>query len=66
MNTVWGIVMALVGAVFIGWGRTRSGFIVYRLLAARSRILWGDNVHLFYQGVGLVLVAVGALTAALA
>jgi hypothetical protein len=41
-------------------------FVVYELLAARSRILWGegDAVHRFYQVTGLTLVILGGLWAA--
>ncbi len=51
VGIVWGLIIAAVGALFIVWGRTRSDFAVYRLLVARSRILWGegDRVHGFYQ-----------------
>lgn len=57
--------MAVIGALFFAWGRSRSEFVVYRLLAARSRIFWSDRVHGFYQVVGVILVAVGMLWAAL-
>ena len=39
MNVIWGLIIALVGALFITWGRTKSDFGLYRLLVARSRIL---------------------------
>lgn len=63
MGVVWGLLIAGVGVLFITWGRTRSGFVVYRLLEARSRVLWGDRVHDFYQVVGVILVVVGAVVA---
>lgn len=63
MGVVWGLLIAAVGVLFIIWGRARSGFVVYRLLEARSRILWGDRVHDFYQVVGVILVVVGAVVA---
>ena len=66
MGIVWGLIVAAVGALFIVWGRKRSDFVVYRLLVARSRILWGDGdrVHGFYQVVGAMMVACGAVIAA--
>ena len=66
MGIVWGLIVAAVGALFIVWGRTRSEFVVYRLLVARSRILWGegDRVHGFYQVAGAMIVVVGAVIAA--
>ena len=65
MGIIWGLITAVIGALFIAWGRTRSEFIVYRLLVARSRILWGDGdqVHGFYQVVGAILIIVGAIIA---
>jgi hypothetical protein len=66
MGIVWGLIVAAVGALFIVWGRTRSEFVVYRLLVARSRILWGegDRVHGFYQVAGAMMIVVGAVIAA--
>ncbi|MCH1451130.1 MAG: hypothetical protein VW060_07160 [Acidimicrobiaceae bacterium] len=63
MGTIWGLVIALVGGLFIFWGRTRSSFLVYRLLAARSRLLWGDRVHGFYQVAGGLMIIAGVLIA---
>ena len=63
MHVLWGIVMMAIGALFVAWGSTESNFVVYRLLAARSRVLWGERVHRFYQVVGAVLVVVGLLWA---
>lgn len=65
MNIVWGLIIAAVGVLFIGWGRTKSDFVVYRLLVARSRILWGegDRVHGFYQVSGAIMVVVGVVIA---
>ncbi len=65
MGIVWGLITAGIGTLFIAWGRTRSEFIVYRLLVARSRILWGEGnqVHGFYQTAGAILIIVGAIIA---
>ncbi len=61
MNVLWGFVMMAIGVLFVYWGSTESSFVVYRLLAARSRVLWGERVHRFYQVVGAVLVVLGLL-----
>ena len=63
MNVLWGIVMMAIGVLVVFWGSTRSNFVVYRLLAARSRVLWGERVHGFYQVVGVVLSVLGLLWA---
>jgi hypothetical protein len=43
MNVIWGLIIAAVGALFITWGHTKSDFGLYRLLVARSRILWATE-----------------------
>lgn len=64
MNTILvGIILVVVGLLFTVWGWTESQFPLYRLLAARSRILWKDHVHQFYRVVGVVMVVFGLLVA---
>lgn len=53
--------MVAVGLFMTICGRTKSEFIVYRLLVARSRILWGQKVHVFYQVAGVMVVVFGLL-----
>jgi hypothetical protein len=55
--------MGVVGAAFVYWASTTSSFAVYSALVARSRLLWGDNVHRFYQVVGVIVVVLGVLWA---
>ena len=65
MNTLWGILMSAAGLFMLVCGTMQSEFIIYRLLVARSRLLWGEGnaVHRFYQLTGLILVALGVLWA---
>lgn len=63
MHNKWGIVMAAVGLMMLIWGTTKSEFVMYRLLAERSKILWGEKVHRFYQFSGLAVMIVGILIA---
>ena len=42
-------------------GLLKSDFIIYRLMVARSKILWGENVHRFYQIVGVILIILGII-----
>lgn len=61
MNELWGILITAAGVfLFIG-GRLKSKFVIYRLLVARSRILWGDNVHKFHQVAGVMVIIFGIL-----
>jgi len=65
MNILWGILMATIGLLMLVAGTAKSNFIVYRLMVARSRILWGegDAVHHFYQVSGLIVMILGVLWA---
>ena len=63
MELLWGILMALVGSFLLVSATLRNDFVVYRLLVARSRLLWHDRVHLFHQVVGAILVVLGLLWA---
>jgi hypothetical protein len=63
MKILWGITMALVGLFLLVSATLRTDFVVYRLLVARSRLLWRKKVHLFYQIVGAILVILGLLWA---
>lgn len=64
MHVVWGFVMAAIGLFMLVCGTVKSEFIIYRLMAARSRILWGDAVHRFHQVSGLIVMILGILWAA--
>lgn len=60
---IWGIVTAAIGVLLLIWGTTKSEFVIYRLLVARSKLLWGDNVHRFHQFSGLAAITFGILLA---
>jgi len=64
MNELWGILIIVAGVFLFLGGRLKSKFVIYRLLVAKSRILWGDNVHKFYQVSGLMVVVFGILVLA--
>jgi hypothetical protein len=53
--------MVAAGLFMFVCGSSKSEFIIYRLMAARSRILWGDNVHRFYQITGTIVIVFGVL-----
>lgn len=61
MHILWGMLMALLGLFLLVSAALRTDFITYQLLAARSRLLWGDRVHLFHQVVGAIIVILGLL-----
>ena len=65
MHMLWGTLMAVVGLFMLACGTLKSEFIIYRLLVARSRLLWGEGnaVHRFYQVSGLIIMVLGVLWA---
>ena len=65
MNILWGSLTATIGLMMLVAGTAKSEFILYRLMVARSRLLWGegDAVHRFYQVSGLIVLALGVLWA---
>lgn len=63
MNVLWGGLMLLAGLFLFISGTIKSDFIIYRLLVARSKILWGEMVHLMYQLSGGIILILGLLWA---
>ena len=63
MHILWGILMVVVGIFMLVCGRLKSQFFLYRLMVARSKMLWGENVHRFYQVVGAIVIVFGVLVA---
>ena len=63
MEVLWGILLIFVGLFMTICGTAKSNFIVYRLFVYRSKLLWGDNVHRFYQVVGIMVIVFGLLVA---
>ena len=63
MHPIWGLLTAAAGLFMLVCGSLKSNFIIYRLMADRSRMLWGESVHRFYQVSGAIVIIVGALIA---
>ena len=63
MQILWGILMIMAGLFMLISGLMKSNFVIYRILVARSKILWGENVHRFYQIAGSIVVVFGVLMA---
>ncbi len=61
MNYVWGSLITLIGLFFMISAFMKSEFIIYKILTARSRLLWKDNVHNFYKVIGGILIIFGIL-----
>jgi|AOAMet1_07_M0_10_2_1038527.scaffolds.fasta_scaffold39903_1 hypothetical protein len=63
MHNLWGIAITIIGLLMFLAGLTKTEFIVYRFVAARSRSLWGNRVHSFYIVAGLMAAVFGVLVA---
>jgi len=59
----WGILIVVAGLFLLICGSLKSEFIIYRLLVARSKMLWGENVHRFHQIAGAMVIIFGVLVA---
>ena len=63
MHILGGSLMMAVGLFMVVCASLKSQFIIYRLMVARSRILWGEHVHRFLQVAGTMVIVFGALVA---
>jgi len=61
MEILWGILMIMAGLFMLISSLVKSNFIIYRILVARSKILWGESVHRFYQIIGTIVIVFGVL-----
>ena len=61
MSIFWGVLIIVAGLLLLIGGILKSDFIIYRLMVYRSKILWGENVHRFYQFIGLIIIIFGVL-----
>jgi hypothetical protein len=61
MDLLWGILIIIAGVLLLIGGTLKSNFIIYRLMVARSKLLWGEKVHRFYQFVGVIIIIFGIL-----
>jgi len=61
MNIVWGILTIIIGLFMLISSIMKSEFIIYKLLVARSKILWGENVHNFLMISGILIIIMGVL-----
>jgi len=61
MEPIWGLAFIAIGLFILIYSLLKTNFIVYKLMVARSKILWGENVHQFYQIVGVILIILGII-----
>jgi hypothetical protein len=63
MHVLWGVLIIIAGLLLLGWSSTRSDFVIYRLLYARSKILWGEKTYRFHQISGAIVIVFGIAVA---
>ena len=63
MHVLWGILLVAAGLFLLVCGSLRSELFIYRLVVARSKILWGEHVHRFHQIAGGAVIVFGVLVA---
>jgi len=63
MHLLWGILVIVAGLFLLVCGSLKSEFFIYRLIVARSKILWGEKTYRFHQVVGIIVIVVGVLVA---
>lgn len=63
MNLLWGGLLILAGLFLLVCSSLQSKFFIYRLMVARSKILWGEKVHRFHQVSGVLVITFGVLVA---
>ncbi len=61
MHPIFGVLMIAMGLFMMISALVKSEFIVYRLMAARAKIMWGENVHRFLSIAGVIIIIVGSL-----
>jgi len=62
-HILWASMIVAAGLFMLVCASLKSQFIIYRLFVARSKVLWGENVHRFYQIAGAIVIVFGALVA---
>ena len=63
MHILWGILIVIAGLFLLICGSLKSEVFIYRLIVARSKILWGENTYRFHQIAGAIVIVVGVLVA---
>ena len=61
MTILWGILIIIAGLLLLIGGTLKSNFFIYQLMVARSKKLWGEKVHRFYQFTGVIVMIFGIL-----
>ncbi len=61
MNYLWGSLMLVIGLLMFLGAMFRSEFILYKLIHARAKNMWGDNAHTFLMISGLIVAGLSSM-----
>lgn len=54
-----GIIMTLIGLVFVICSLKRSRNKFYQVFVRKGRVIWRDNVYFFHTGIGIIIMILG-------
>ncbi|MBM7615521.1 hypothetical protein [Alkaliphilus hydrothermalis] len=61
MDVFFGVIMTIIGVLFLVFSVTKSENKLYQIFVKRSEILWKKKVYIFHSIVGIILIALGIL-----
>lgn len=61
MNKIWGALTIIIGLFLLIGSVKKSDFIIFKLLVARAKILWGKNVYTFFMVSSILIMVFGIL-----
>ena len=56
MDLLYGSLMIVVGLFMLICATLKSETFIYRMLVARSKMMWGNHVHRFHQISGILII----------
>ena len=56
MDIIFGSLMILIGMFMLICATCKSETFIYRMLVARSKMIWGNRVHRFHQISGILII----------
>ena len=56
MDILFGSLMILIGMFMLICATRKSETFIYRMLVARSKMIWGNRVHRFHQISGILII----------
>jgi len=61
MEKFWSLIVIIIGLLILIGSIKKSEFILFKLIVARAKILWGNSVYLFLMISGIFVMIFGVL-----